>query len=48
MIWRLLASVLVMSDQGRRQQQLLKHKQAMNDSTSNTDTLRLPGVLTGS
>jgi hypothetical protein len=31
MIWRLLASVLVMSDQGRRQRQIMKHEQAMND-----------------
>ena len=31
MIWRLLASVLVVSDQGRRQRQIMKHEQAMND-----------------
>ena len=40
MIWRLLASVLVVSDQGRRQRQILKHEQAMNDSKNKTDTLR--------
>ena len=32
MIWRLLASVLVVSDQGRRQRQIIKHALAMNDS----------------
>ena len=40
MIWRLLASVLVVSDQGRRQRQIIKHEQAMNDSKNKTDTLR--------
>jgi hypothetical protein len=39
MIWRLLASVQVVSDQGQRQQQTIKHEQAMNDS-KNEDTLR--------
>ena len=28
MIWRMLASVLVMSDQGQRQRQIMKHEQA--------------------
>ena len=40
MIWRLLASVLVVSDQGQRQRQTIKHEQAMNDSKNKTDTLR--------
>jgi hypothetical protein len=31
-IWQLLASVLAVSDQGRRQRQIMKHEQAMNDS----------------
>ena len=38
MIWRLLASVLG----DRRQPQIMKHEQAMNDSKSKTDTLRFP------
>ena len=41
MIWRLLASVLVVSDQGRRQQQIMKLEQAMNDSKNKADTLRV-------
>ena len=41
MIWRLLASVLVVSDQGQRQRQTIKHEQAMNDSKNKTDTLRV-------
>ena len=40
MIWRLLASVLVVSDQGQRQRQTIKQEQAMNDSKNKTDTLR--------
>jgi hypothetical protein len=40
MIWRLLASVLVVSDQGRRQRQIMKHEQAMNDTKNKADTLR--------
>jgi hypothetical protein len=32
MIRRLLASVPVVSDQGQRQRQTIKHEQAMNDS----------------
>ena len=40
MIWRLLASVLV----DRRQPQIMKHEQAMNDSKNKTDTLRFAGV----
>ena len=40
MIWRLLASVLVVSDQGQRQRQTIKHEQAMSDSKNKTDTLR--------
>ena len=36
MIRRLLASVLG----GRRQPQIMKHEQAMNDSKNKTDTLR--------
>jgi hypothetical protein len=36
MIRRLLASVLVVSDQGRRQRQIMKHEQAMNDSKTDT------------
>ena len=36
MIWRLLASVLVVSDQGQRQRQTIKHEQAMNDSKNKT------------
>ena len=39
MIWRLLASVLLVSDQGRRQ--IMKHEQGMNDSKNKTDTLRV-------
>ena len=37
MIWRLLASVLG----SRRQPQIMKHEQAMNDSKSKANTLRL-------
>ena len=48
MIWRLLASVLVVSDQGQRQRQTIKHEQAMSDSKNKTDTLRFAGVPTGS
>ena len=44
MIWRLLASVLVVSDQGQRQRQTIKQEQAMNDSKNKTDTLRFPGM----
>ena len=36
MIWRLLASVLG----GRRQPQIMKREQAMNDGKNKTDTLR--------
>ena len=36
MIWRLLASVL----RDRRQPQIMKHEQAMNDGKNKTDTLR--------
>ena len=40
MIWRLLASVLVVSDQGQRQRQTIKHEQAMNDSKNKTSANR--------
>jgi hypothetical protein len=40
MIWRLLASVLVVSDQGQRQRQTIKHEQAMNDSKSKASANR--------
>ena len=36
MIWRLLASVL----RDRRQPQIMKHEQAMNDGKNKTDTSR--------
>ena len=36
MIWRLLASVL----RDRRQPQIMKHEQAMNDGKNKTDALR--------
>ncbi len=36
MIWRLLASVLG----NRRQRQIMKHEQAINDSKNKVDTLR--------
>ena len=41
MIWRLLASVLVVSDQGQRQRQTIKQEQAMNDSKNKADTSRV-------
>jgi hypothetical protein len=41
MIWRLLASVLVVSDHDRRQPQIMKQEQVMNDSKNKADTLRL-------
>lgn len=40
MIWRLLASVLVVSDQGQRQRQTIKQEQAMNDSKNKTSANR--------
>ena len=40
MIWRLLASVVVLASPGRRQQQIMNHGQAMNDSKNKTGTLR--------
>ena len=46
MIWRLLASVLVVSEQGQRQRQTIKHEQAMNDS-KNKGHLAVCGVPTG-
>ena len=44
MIWSLLASVPVVSDQGQRQRQTIKHEPAMNDSKDRRTPCGYAGV----